>query len=235
MATPLRILIVEDEFVTLDTLRDTLQDLGYIVAGDAMTVSEAKEILRTCPVDIAILDINLEAPGDGIELGHFIRNQYQLPFMYLTAYANATTIREAAKSKPYGYLIKPFTPSDIYAALEVTLARAEEEQGDSQEADIFLRDGENFCRVPVQEISFVQAFRNYLEVHVGDERYLIRSTLKDFWERLPEDTFLQPHRSFLVNPEKVTGFDGASLKLAEASIPVSRSAKTEILIFFAQK
>ena len=57
----IRVLIVEDEFITLDTLRDELEEIGYEIAGGAMKAQEALEILEQGDTDIAILDIHLKS------------------------------------------------------------------------------------------------------------------------------------------------------------------------------
>ena len=66
MKKNVRVLIVEDEFVTLDTLRNYLEDSGYEVSGDAMRAEEALCFLEKSETDIAILDIQLKGGKDGI-------------------------------------------------------------------------------------------------------------------------------------------------------------------------
>lgn len=232
-STPaLRLLIVEDEFITLDSLRAALDSMGYNVVGDAMTVEEAKDILAKTTVDMVILDINLRGEHQGIELGRYINKHYGVPFIYLTAYDDPATIQLAADTAPFGYLVKPCTPAAIHAALKVAVART---RAAEPEASLFLKDNNNFFRVNATDILYVEAFRNYLEIHVAAEKRVVRSTLKGLEEKLPEGMFFQPHRSFLVNTAKVTAYRDGELHLGAARVPVSKRGHQVVSKFFASK
>ena len=235
MPSPLRMLIVENDFVTMDTLRDELCELGYIVAADAMTIAEAEQALQKLSIDFAILDINLQSPHDGIILGQHIKERYGIPFVYLTAYSDSATISSAARTHPYGYIIKPFSAADLQAAIEVALQRREAERTEHAEKPVFIKDGENFFQLKASEIRYVTAYRNYLEINCVDQKCVIRSTLKEFKERLPEDSFFQPHRSFLVNAHHVKALKKDMLLMGEISIPVSRKGRDIVQDFFSHK
>ena len=84
MEKNIRILIVEDEFVTLDLLRDYLEESGYEVSGDAMSAEEAITILEQGQTDFALLDINIKGYRDGIWLAEQINKKYQIPFIFIT-------------------------------------------------------------------------------------------------------------------------------------------------------
>jgi len=104
-----RILIVEDEFVTLDLLRDYLEESGYEVSGDAMSADEAIKILEKGETDFAMLDINIKGDKNGIWVAEQIQKKYKIPFIFLTAFSDSATVKTAAGTHPYGYLVKPFT------------------------------------------------------------------------------------------------------------------------------
>ena len=227
----LRILVVEDEFVTLDMLTDALREMGYLVGGDAMDVAEAKEVLARTPIDLAILDINLRGKHGGIELGQFIKDNYGIPFIYLTAYSDPKTIEAATKTSPYGYLIKPFSPADIHAAIKVAVARVEETAGEL----IYLRDQSNFVRLRPGEITYVEACRNYVEVHTVSRKYVIRSTMKEMTDRLAGMTFFRPHRSYIVNADHVRGFKNDRLLVGDKRLPVSNSKLKTVQRLFSER
>ena len=230
--SPLRILIVEDEFVTLDMLSNSLSDMGYTVAGDAMTVEEARTVLASTPVDLAILDINVHGEGKGIALGHFIREKYGIPFIYLTAYSDPATIQAATETSPYGYLIKPFSPADIHAAIKVAMSRVDSNGG----RDLYLRDQSTFVRVKAQDIYYAVASRNYMEVHTRVGKHVIRSTMKELIERLPAGQFLRPHRSYVVNAQHVRGYKNGVLRLeGNVELPVSDTGHRVVQEFFARR
>ncbi|TXF89059.1 response regulator transcription factor [Neolewinella aurantiaca] len=232
--SPLQILVVEDEFVTLDTLCDALNDMGYEVAGDAMTIEEAKEVLARQEVDLAILDINVRGKNKGIELGHYINKHFGIPFVYLTAYSDPATIASATDSAPYGYLIKPFSPAEIHASIKVAINRYQA-SAKTKENYIYLKDQGTFFRLRVEDIHYVEAFRNYVEVNTNEGKRVIRGTLKEITEKLPSRTFFQPHRSFLVNAEWVSSYKGGFLTVRGASVPVSRSGHKVVMQVFSRR
>lgn len=226
----LRILVVEDEAVTLGMLCEALRDMGFTVAGDAMNFAEAQEVLATTQVDLAILDINLRGKQSGIDLGRHINERYGIPFIYLTAYSDVDTINAATATSPYGYLIKPFSPADISAAIQVAIAQRVKTNG----PDIFLRDQNNFIRLQINEIHYVEACRNYLEIHTGRDKHVIRSTMKEMAARLPADLFFMPHRSYLVNRKHVRGYRNGNLQTAGGdSVPVSSGRQKAVLRLFS--
>ena len=239
----IRVLIVEDEFITLDTLRDELEEIGYEISGDAMKAQEALEILEQGDTDIAILDIHLKGSESGIWLAKQIRKRYQIPFIFLSAFSDSQTIAEAAETQPSSYLVKPFTQADLYTAIELALLKHSQHQEQLQLPEshtrvkkellindsIFVKDDITYRKIPLRDICYVEAFKNYLELQLKDNRHVIRSTLKDFLDVLPQDYFIQTHRSFVVNLEKVMEIGGNFLVVNDAKIPVSRGQKEEVL------
>lgn len=239
----IRVLIVEDEFITLDTLRDELEDVGYEISGDAMNATEALAILERGDTDIAILDIHLKGSESGIWLAAVIRRKYKIPFIFLSAFSDRKTIAEAAETEPSSYLVKPFTQADLYTAIELALLKHSQrlEQLQLPEShtkvakellindSIFVKDDLTYRKIPLRDICFVEAFKNYLELQLEKERHVIRSTLKDFLDVLPQNYFIQTHRSFVVNLEKVTEIGGNFLVVNQKPIPLSRGQKDEVL------
>ncbi len=243
MNEKVRVLIVEDEFITLDSLRDSLEEIGYDISGDAMKAEEALAILERKDTDIAILDIQLKGEKSGIWLAEQIRERYKIPFIFLSAFSDPATIREAAQTEPYGYLVKPFTPSDIFAAIEVALKNFSKTnealqlpKSHTKVTDevlvndaIFVKDDLVFRKITISDIRYIQAFKNYLELHFIDNRHVIRSTLKDFFEILPSTHFMQTHRSYVVNIDKVEKVGSNFVMVGDASVPVSNNYREALL------
>lgn len=238
-----RILIVEDEFVTLDLLRDYIEQSGYEVSGDAMTAKEAIEVLERFNTDIAILDINIRGDHDGIWLANEIRENYNIPFIFLTAYSDAANVRRAAESYPYGFVVKPFTAADVMAAIEVALKQHERERKAdlikpvkrpttelSADSSIFLKDALTYRKVLIREIMYVQAFKNYIEFTLLNESPIVlRSTLYKSMEMLPKALFKQVHRSFVVNLQHVELIGGDYVLVKDKNIPLGKSYRSEFM------
>jgi len=122
-----RILIVEDEVIVREDLRDRLEALGYDVAGSAVAGKDAIAKAEALQPGLILMDIKLKDEMDGIEAAQTIRQRFALPVVFLTAFADESTIARAAAACPYGYLTKPFNDRAIRATLEVALHRHREE------------------------------------------------------------------------------------------------------------
>ena len=238
-----RILIVEDEFVTLDLLRDYLEESGYEVSGDAMSADEAIKILEKGETDFAMLDINIKGDKNGIWIAEQIQKKYKIPFVFLTAFSDSATVKTAAGTHPYGYLVKPFTQADIYTTIEIALTnfneqrrghRASEHQPDSHTVlqltdTIFVKDNLIFKKIKIKDIQYVQAYKNYLELYLAGSSQIIRSTLSDFQKTLPEAYFIQTHRSFIVNINFIAEIGSDFVVVGKTEIPISRGFKESVL------
>jgi CheY-like chemotaxis protein len=123
-----KILVVEDEnVVALDIQRDLI-GFGYEVSAVAASGEEAIEKAATLHPDLVLMDIRLRGEMDGVEAVDEIRTRFNIPSIYLTAYADAGTIDRARLTGAFGYLIKPFEERELHAAVEVALYRHQLEQ-----------------------------------------------------------------------------------------------------------
>lgn len=118
----LNILIVEDEWVIALSIKRHLTRLGYKVAGTANSAEKALELVATTQPDLVLMDIYLQGEKDGIEAAEVIRQQFNLPIVFLTAHADEATLTEAIATRPYGYVVKPFEEQDLSIAIQVALA-----------------------------------------------------------------------------------------------------------------
>lgn len=114
----LKVLIVEDESIVSLVIENSLVGFDYEVVGKAVTGEEAVEAADEYEPDIILMDIYLEGDMDGIEAARIINQKHDIPIVYLTAYSDRNTIQRALDTNPFGYLIKPFTPMELYATLE---------------------------------------------------------------------------------------------------------------------
>lgn len=117
------VLIVEDEGIIAAEIEMILRDLGYRIAGRAKNGLQALDLLASTSPDIALLDIDLRGKISGIEVAEVIQDKYAIPFIFLTALADAATLERVKRTMPYGYIVKPFNENDLRTALELALYR----------------------------------------------------------------------------------------------------------------
>ena len=130
----IRVVIAEDEAIIRLDLRETLEEEGYEVVGEAGRGDTAVELVRELRPDLAILDIKM--PGmDGLEVSRHITAERICGVLILTAFSQREIIEEARDAGALAYLVKPFQKSDLIPAIEVAIGRFREMQVISGERD----------------------------------------------------------------------------------------------------
>jgi len=119
--TDAKILIVEDEVIIAMALEDSVHDFGYTVAGRATTGQRAIDLAMETRPDLALIDIRLNGDMDGIEAAEKIYGRLKIPVIFLTAYSDEETLSRAIRTNPYGYLIKPIRPRELYTTIETSI------------------------------------------------------------------------------------------------------------------
>ncbi|QKJ21671.1 response regulator [Poseidonibacter lekithochrous] len=124
-----KILIVEDETIIAMNLKETLKELGYECCGIAPNKCRTMKILEKGVVpDLILMDIYLKGPTTGIELAEELKvTMPEVPIIFLTANSESITIKEASKTSPYGYILKPYKKQSLHATIEVALSKAQED------------------------------------------------------------------------------------------------------------
>lgn len=118
----LRVLIVEDEPIIAENISMYLNNNDFVVSGIAYDDEEARSQLEYNTPDAVLLDINLDSESDGIEIADYINRRFQLPFLFLTSYADKETLDRAKQVEPWGYVVKPFNEKTLLATLEIAIS-----------------------------------------------------------------------------------------------------------------
>lgn len=121
MVTSATILIVEDEMLVAADLRYHLTGIGYTVAEIVASGEEALKWVERAVPDLILMDIHLAGHIDGITTAELIRARFDIPVIYLTAFADEETLQRARLTQPFGYLLKPFNSPDIHTTIEMAL------------------------------------------------------------------------------------------------------------------
>ncbi|MCP2025284.1 DNA-binding NtrC family response regulator [Flavobacterium sp. HSC-32F16] len=118
MAKPLKILIVEDQFVEANHLRLMLKKAGHSIIGMARSVADAKYYIAQQRPELVLLDIFLSGKETGIDLAEILKDD-NIPFIYLSANSNEEVLSKAKLTHPYGFLVKPFREKDLLITIEI--------------------------------------------------------------------------------------------------------------------
>ena len=115
----MKILIAEDEAPTVSMLSRIAEDKGHEIVAVCTSAQEACEAAQRHAVDLALLDINLCGPEDGIECGRKLLRYGNPKLIYLTSCTDDATVAEAMRTDPLNYLVKPLSERDIAIALSL--------------------------------------------------------------------------------------------------------------------
>jgi len=116
-----QILVVEDERIVGEDIKLRLQKLGYAVPGIAYSGEEAIKKAEKMEPDLVLSDIVLEGEMDGIEAAAVIRSRFDIPVVYLTAFADKKMLERAKVTEAFGYIIKPFEDRELNSIIEIAL------------------------------------------------------------------------------------------------------------------
>lgn len=122
------ILIVEDEGIVAFNLQQRLSHMGYHVPDVAVSGTETLALVAQSRPDLILMDIHIEGAMDGIDVAARIHETNPVPVVYLTAYSEDATLERARQTRPYGYLIKPFSERELHATIQMALERHEVEK-----------------------------------------------------------------------------------------------------------
>ena len=123
-----QIMVVEDESIIAKDIEMSLHKLGYSVCSLASSGEEAIRKAEENRPDLVLMDIVLQGEMSGVEAAGQIRSQFDIPVIYLTAYADKETLNLAKITEPFGYMLKPFEEKKTHTAIEMALYKHKREK-----------------------------------------------------------------------------------------------------------
>ncbi len=240
----INVIVVEDESIVSRDIQNSLKKIGYNVVGAAATGDAAIELIDELKPDIILMDIMLKGDKNGITVAEYVKENHNIPIVFLTAYADSATFSKAKVTDPYGYIIKPFKDIDLQTAIEMALFKYKKSIETQKERDMFYRLVESketsnilfikanskLNKVYTKDIIYVEALKDYVIINTNHGRYTIHSTMKDLIAKLPQLEFVRVHRSFIVRIDKISSIDFPNLLLDHEKkvIPIGGSYRDEL-------
>jgi len=123
-----RIMVVEDESIIAEDIRESLENLGYVVPFVVSSGEKAIEEAEKNSPDLVLMDIKLKRAMDGIEAAGLMRSRFNIPVVYLTAFSGEKLLERAKITEPFGYIIKPFNERELHTNIEIALYKHEMEK-----------------------------------------------------------------------------------------------------------
>jgi DNA-binding LytR/AlgR family response regulator len=247
----LKILIVEDELLIANDIRQLLLDWGYQVVGIATTGEEALPIFTKELPDIAIVDVQLAGQIDGIDTVQYFNAINRVPVIYLTAQADISTVERAKMTHPAAYLLKPFNERHLHISLELAISNfsknlppqltSEKEPLFAHEvklsADVilkkedafFIKQNYRFVKLKIDDLVYIEADRNHSYLVMKNQKLIVRMPLTEVIERLSWNFMVRVHRSYAINIKYVDEFDETEVIVNGKAIPLTLSYKDDFL------
>lgn len=233
----LKILILEDEIITANDLKVTLEEAGHRITDITRNYSEAMASVKRNPPDLAILDIFLKnSSADGISTASELLEHKWMPVIYLTAHSEPQTFRRAKETLPAAYLLKPFRHEEL--AYQVELAYyyfSQTQKGQVPEGypaeNIFVKEKDSYKKIPKKEILFVRANRVYSVIHLDNKIITVTANLTYLSQYMQDPNFFRLSRSYIINLDHVEGINQSHIffKNLPEGIPVPSGIRKELL------
>lgn len=220
----MNVLIVEDEALIAEDLKDMVEECGYSVVAIASSAKQVYQIMETETVQAVLLDIRIKGDEDGIAIGNHL-NKISIPFIYISAQSDQITVKEASKTQPFGYLVKPIRQVNLMAILTVLENAAPVEQ--ALDSPVFsLTKGGYTIELQVHQISHLRADGSYTYLYQNGQEHLASKSLKQLLEEDSFASFKRIHKSYAVNPLFITGQNSKEMLLSiDVTLPIGRGYK----------
>ena len=242
----INVLVVEDESIVSKDIQHSLKKLGYNIVGSSATAEKAIELAKSEHPDVVLMDIMLKGEMNGIKAADEIRKSCAIPVIFLTAYADESTLSKAKVTEPYGYILKPFKEIDLHTTIEMAIYKHGREQEIVKQRDllfslvenkdaneqgyVFVKSNSKLVKLKNEDIYYIEALKDYVVIHTLKTRYTIHSTMKDIDAKMGKEKFVRVHRSFLVQLSRIATIEYPNLTLEniDKSIPIGGSYRDDL-------
>jgi len=228
----IKIGIVEDEGITSEVIKVSLQKLNYKITKPAFTYDQALYMFETEKPDLVLLDIKLEEKRDGIDLAKVLRDQYDIPFIFLTANSDATTIARAKQLNPLAFIVKPFSQIDLHAAIEIAFNNYQSARLGSKQKQhvVMMKVGRAFEKINTKDILFLENENHYFNIHfTKGENKSVRASTNEMIDMLPKNQFIRISRTYIVNASQIQKIDSSSVSIGNFVLDYKPGMKEEIM------
>jgi DNA-binding LytR/AlgR family response regulator len=227
MNEPLKILIVEDDPLIAFDIKCILESKNHQVLAVCHTAKDAM-LVDLSNIDIALLDVNLGDGPDGISVAMYLKENAQIPCIFITSYYDEKTVSRAKTVYPLAYIIKPYEEQDILINLELATSKLKKEVKKEENAPIFVKNGSKLTKIDPKDVDFIQAYDMYSHLFIAGKRITASQTLKETEKLFSHLDFIRVHRSYVVNLNAIEGIYEDEILIAEHRIPVGRTYKKDL-------
>jgi len=225
-------LIVDDEELAQDVIEKYIESMPMLeVLGKCSNAIEAISHLHENTVDIMFLDINMPEIN-GLEMLKTLNIQPKV--ILTTAYSEFAL--ESYDLGVVDYLLKPIKLDRFIKSVNRALDQFNHKENseiktnlpEDQSKSLFIKEDHITYSIDFKDILFIEAYGNYLKIYTPEKTYVIRETLQNMLEKIPEKKFIRVHKSYIVSLEKIKKIMGNIISIESHEIPVGNTYKSEL-------
>lgn len=218
----MKAIIVDDEPKAIDLLSSYLQYFNSIeLVASFRNGLKAFEYISKEPVDLIFLDINMPHIS-GIALSKMLPDDVKV--IFTTAYSEYAV--ESYEIQAVDYLVKPISLERFTKSLSRIIS-SNVQSLPSENHLIQVKSGYETFRLSADQIKYLEKDGNYMTYHCTTQQILARETIKESLDKLPE-TFIQTHKSFIVNKEHIISYDKQTVNVGNKKILIGDSYKENL-------
>ncbi|MEN0053508.1 MAG: LytTR family DNA-binding domain-containing protein [Mucilaginibacter sp.] len=220
----LKCLIIDDEPIARKLLQEYIEETDFLeLVGVAENPLKAAGLINSIAVDLIFLDINMPKMS-GLE---FLRSAPTLPMVIMTT-AYGQYALDGFELAVVDYLVKPFSLDRFLKACmkAFELKSLKEGKSSNTKSDthhFFVKCEGRIEKVIYDELIYIEAMANYVILHTINDKMVVYLTIKGILEKLPANQFMQVHKSFIVNTNKINTIEGNMLHLGNTKITMGLS------------
>ena len=220
----IKCLVVDDEHASQNVLKHFIQKIQSIeLIGVCSDAKEAFEQLQINPdINLLFLDINMPNQS-GLDFYKSI--QHPPKVIFTTAYPQYAV--EGFEVSAIDYLLKPISYDRFLVAIKKAIKTLNLKT--TSNSYIIINENKSLHKVLIEDIEFVEAYGDYVQVYTTDKKITTLSTFKSFLKNLPP-SFIRTHKSFCVNTNKIKQISGNQILLDKHKIPIGQTYRAKVLM-----
>ncbi|RMG85093.1 MAG: DNA-binding response regulator [Bacteroidetes bacterium] len=235
----LKCLVVDDEKPARELLAEYIGKMPELeLIQTCSNAIDAQAVLRKTPADVLFLDIRMPNLS-GLD---FLRTLKNPPLVVLTT-AYSEYALEAFELEVVDYLLKPVVFERFFEAVNKIFNRVGRQlptgmtdtETPPREDFFFVKADGVIHKIDFEEVLYIESLREYIRLHTRDKRLVLRQSLSDLDQKLPENRFFRIHRSFIINPEHLEKIEGNQVFISGRALPLSKRRKELFLQYIQNK
>ena len=221
-------LIIDDEPSSQTVLKKFIADVDFLelvkVCNNAV---DALQVLnQNQSIDLLFLDINMPKISG---LTFYKSLQHPPEVIFTTAYPQYAV--EGFEVNAIDYLLKPFSFERFFTAVNKVVEKRFTSDTKTDDHFILIKSSKTLHKILSDNILFIEAYGDYVKVHLEDQFILTNATFTSILELLPEQVFVRTHKSFAINFKKMNSLSGNQITIGSFKIPIGQKYKAEFLDF----